>query len=83
MKEFENEKCEFEYDGKCDCDRPVAGIARTKLLCNRHFNAVKKDNVRRFNEDQDIPTELIFTKKLTTAEGWKTCNGELNGDEPR
>lgn len=61
-------QCEFEYDGMRCTSNDVIGMARCKSLCNIHFNTVKTDNIRRFNKFEDIPVEMVFTKKLTNGE---------------
>ena len=74
--ETEN-KCEFEYEGrKCECTE-IVGIARCRKLCDTHFKTVVRDNIRRFNKLQEIPEELVFTKKLRPAEAWSRFNGKI------
>jgi hypothetical protein len=65
---MEEDKCQFEYEGKkCTCT-DVVGIARCKYFCKIHFNTIRSDNIRRFNKGESIPEELVFTKKLTNGE---------------
>ncbi len=66
--------CEFELDGKKCTSKKIVGIARCKNLCKTHYDTVVKDNVRRFNKHEDIPTELVFTRKLLNSETWSFLN---------
>ena len=82
-KEIEGKVCEFSYGGRaCTCDK-IFGITRKKLLCLTHFNTVRKDNVRRFNKNQDIPEKLDFTKDLRTSDTFSRFEGEITEDERR
>jgi len=74
------EKCEFEYEGrKCECT-DLVGVARCRSLCKTHFETVRGDNIRRFNKNQDIPEELVFTRKLRLSETWSRFGGILKED---
>ena len=78
------DKCEFEHNGrKCTAtasiDKPFKyhgkevtefGIARGKMLCPTHFNAIQKDNIRRFNKGMDIPNDFSFLKEPHYNELW-------------
>ena len=72
---MKKKQCEFKYKGqrclwKDGIGEGVNKIARCKNLCSAHIKTVQADNIRRFNKGQDIPIELIFTKKLLLSETW-------------
>ena len=80
---MEKQKCEFEHNGKRCEETNIVGIARCKHLCKTHFNTVRRDNVRRFQKDKDIPKELIFTRGLRSSETWSRFGGILKDERRR
>ncbi len=81
QKAIKGKKCGFKYEGKkCTCTE-IVGMARCRHMCKTHFNTVRKDNIRRFNKEQDIPKDLIFTKKLRNSETWSRFGGTLEDEK--
>ena len=69
LREFlEGEICELEYRGEKICTNPARGIIRTRLVCGRHFNHLKIDNLKRNKLGLEIPTDFKLVKELTKAQ---------------
>ena len=83
IEQTTGKECEFSYDGRKCKETKIYGISRCKCLCLVHFNTVRKDNVRRFNKEEDIPKELVFTKPLRTSDTFSRFAGILTEDERR
>lgn len=77
----EGKVCEFIYNKKKCEETEIYGMTRCKCFCKTHFDTVRKDNVRLFNKDQDIPEELVFTKKLDTAATFSRFKGHITISE--
>ena len=81
---MESNVCEFEFNG-IKCLEQITpgeeytfnskkitefGIARCKKLCPRHMNAIVNDNIKRFNKDMEIPTDIVFLKDPSNSSLW-------------
>jgi len=59
--------CQFVYKGR-KCKRPATSLIRQKGVCSIHFNALKKDNLKRIQLEMEIPLTCEFIKERSKAQ---------------